>query len=47
MNFTITKMEHFAVIVNGFEPFTIAAKSPVLTVAAFLDPALHSNKFAL
>ena len=44
MNFTITKMEHFVVIVNGFEAFTVAAKSPMLTVAAFLDPALHSNK---
>ena len=40
-------MEHYAIIVNDFYPFRIIAKSPILTGAAFLDPALHNNKFAL
>ena len=47
MNPTITKMERFAIVVNDFEPFTIAAKKSTLTVVGFLDPALHCNKFTL
>ena len=46
MNLVITKMEHFAVIVNDFYPFAIVAKSSILNVVGFLDPPLHCNKFA-
>ena len=46
MNPVITKMEHFAIIVNGFYPFAIVAKSSILNVVGFLDPPLHCNKFA-
>ena len=47
MSPTITKMEQFAILVNGFQSFTIVAKSPILTVVGFLDPSLQCNKFAL
>ena len=46
MNPLITNMEHFAIIVNGFYPFAIVAKSSILNVVGFLDPPLHCNKFA-
>ena len=41
-----TKMEHFAIIANSYQPFAIVAKSSILNVARFLDPPLHCNKFA-
>ena len=47
MSPTITKMEQFAILVNGFQSFTIVAKSHILTVVGFLDPTLQCNKFAL
>ena len=47
MNPAITKMEHFAIIVNGFQPFEIVAKSSILNFVGFLGPPLHFNKFAL
>ena len=47
MNPVITKMEHFTIIVNGFYPFAIVAKSSILNVVEFLDPPLQCNKFAL
>ena len=40
MNPSIIKKKHFAIIVNGFKPFTVVVKSPILAVAGFLDPAL-------
>ena len=46
MNPVITKMEHFAVIVNSFQPFAIVAKSSILNIVGFLDPPLHCNKLA-
>ena len=45
MNPAITKMDHFAMIVNNFYSITIVAKSSILNVG-FLDPPLHYNKFA-
>ena len=35
-----SKMEHFVIIVNGFQPLTIITKSSILHVAAVLDPPL-------
>ena len=35
-----SKMELFAIIVNGWKPLTIIAKSSILDVAAILDPPL-------
>ena len=35
-----TKMDRFVIIVNGFQPLTIIAKSSILDVAAALDPPL-------
>ena len=35
-----SKMEHFVIIVNGFQPLTIITKSSILDVAAVLDPPL-------
>ena len=34
----ISKMEHFVIIVNGFQPLTIITKYSILDVAAALDP---------
>ena len=42
----ITKMEHFAILVNDFQLFAIVAKSSILNVVGFLDPPLPCNKFA-
>ena len=36
----ISKMERFAIIVNGFQPLTIITKRSILDVAATLDPPL-------
>ena len=33
-------MEHFVIIVNGWKSLTIITKSPILDVAAALDPPL-------
>ena len=33
-------MEHFLIIVNGFQPFTIARKNSILDVTPVLDPPL-------
>ena len=46
MNPVITKIEHFAVILNNFYPFGIVAKSSILNVVRFLGPLLHCNKVA-
>ena len=35
-----SKMEHFAIIDNGFQPLTIIIKSSILDVGAVLDPPL-------
>ena len=35
-----SKMERFAIIVNGFHPLTIITKHSILDVAAALDPPL-------
>ena len=44
MSPVITKIEHFAIIVNDFQPFAIVAKNFTFNVVPFLDPALHCNK---
>ena len=41
-----SKMECFAIIVNGWKPLTIITKSSILDVAAVLDPLLQSIAFA-
>ena len=46
MNPVITKMEHFAIIVNDFCLVANVAKSSILNIVDFLDPPLHCNKFA-
>ena len=33
-------MEHFVIIVNGFQPLPVIPKSSILDVAAVLDPPL-------
>ena len=33
-----SKMEHFVIIVNGWNPLIIITKSSILDTAAFLDP---------
>ena len=35
-----SKMEHFAIIVNGFQPLTAIKMRSILDVAATLDPPL-------
>ena len=35
-----SKMEHIVIIVNGFQPLTVIAKSSILDGAAVLDPLL-------
>ena len=37
---TTSKMEHFVIIVNGFQPLTIITKCSILGIAAVLDPSL-------
>ena len=37
-----SKMEHFVIIVNGFQPFTIITKCSILHVAAVKDPPLFT-----
>ena len=36
-NVTLYEMEHFVIIVNGWEPLTIITKSSILNVEAVLD----------
>ena len=36
-----SKMEHFVIIVNGFQLLTIITKSSIVNVAAVLDPPLR------
>ena len=40
MTAATTKVELFAIIVNGFQPLTIVTKSSTLELAAVLDPPL-------
>ena len=40
MTAAASKMEHFVIIVNGFQPLTIITKSAILEVAVVLDPPL-------
>ena len=40
-----SKMEHFVIIVNGFQSFTIITKGSILDVAAALDPPLMLAEF--
>ena len=40
-----SKMECFAIIVNGFQPLTIITKHCILDVAAALDPLLLTASF--
>ena len=35
-----SKMEHFVIIVNGFQPLTFITKFSILDVTAVLDPPL-------
>ena len=35
-----SKMEHFVIIVSGFQPLTFITKRSILDVAAALDPSL-------
>ena len=39
-----SKMEHFVIIVNVFQPLTIVTKCSILDVAAVLDPSLDLAK---
>ena len=34
-------MEHFVIIIKGFQSLTIITKRSILDVAAALDPSLH------
>ena len=38
-----SKMEHFAIIVNGWKPLTIITKCSILDAAAVLDPPLSNQ----
>ena len=42
----ISKMERFAIIVNGFQPLTIITKRSILNVAAVLYPLLSRKNNA-
>ena len=42
-----SKMEHFLIIVNGFQPLTIITKRSILDVAAVLDPLLILSPFRI
>ena len=39
-----SKMEHFVIIINGFQPLTIITKRSILDVAAALDPPLQTKE---
>ena len=36
-----SKMKHFVIVVNGFQPLTSITKSSILDIAAVLDPPLE------
>ena len=40
----ISKVEHFLIIVNGLQPFTIITKRSNLDVAAALDPDTEGTR---
>ena len=42
-----SKMEHFVITVNGFQPLTIITKRCILDVAAVLDPPLITMQYEL
>ena len=42
-----SKMEHFVITVNGFQPLTIITQSSILDVTAILDPPLGNWYLAL
>ena len=41
----IFKMEHFVIIVNGFQQLTIITKCSIVDVAAVLDPPLIKDSY--
>ena len=41
---SISKMEHFVIIVNGFQPLTIITKRSILDVEAVLDLPLLTEQ---
>ena len=41
MTAATSNMEHFVVIINGFQPLTIITKISILDVAAVLDAPLN------
>ena len=43
MTAATSKMEHFVIIVNGFQPLTIIAKQSISDDAAVLDLPLNRN----
>ena len=43
MTAATSKMEHFVIIVNGFQPLTIIAKQSILDDAAVLDLPLNRD----
>ena len=40
-----SKMKHFVIIVNGFQPLTIITKHSILDIAAVLDLPLQMQFF--
>ena len=38
-----SKMEHFVIIVNGFQPLTTITKRSIMDVATALDPPLYTK----
>ena len=42
-----SKMEHFVIIVNGFQPLTITWKPSILDVATAQDPPLFARIFTI
>ena len=42
-----SNMEHFVIIVNGFQPLSIITKRSILDVAAVLGPVLNQRKKTL
>ena len=39
----MSKMKHFVIIVNGFQPLTIIRKRSIFDVATVLDSSLNSK----
>ena len=40
-----SKLEHFVMVVNSFQPLTIIKKGSIFVVAAVLDPSLKTTTF--